>query len=72
MTTFSEIVEKLKRIDGYPNFIRHINGNTTDNRVSNLTRVTLQDAFKHMEWKVDWVCFLTEEEVKFVKDMLSK
>jgi hypothetical protein len=36
-------------------FIRFINGDTLDCRVSNLERVSLQDAMNHIDdWKVDW------------------
>ena len=72
MCTFSEIMEKLKAAPDYPNFIRHINGNTLDNRLENLCWVKLSEAFQNItNWKVDWVCYLTEEEVRFVKDLLD-
>jgi len=53
-------------------FIRHKNGDTLDNRATNLKAVTIQDAFKHVnDWKVDWVCFVTNEERSFLVDMLA-
>jgi len=71
MVTFSDVMKKLKAVQFYPNFIRHVNGDTQDNRVTNLCWVKLRDAFKNITtWKVDWVCYLTEEEIKFIKDML--
>jgi hypothetical protein len=72
--TFSSVMTKLKAaadFPGYPNFIRHINGNTLDNRASNLTIVTLREAFNNIAtWKVDWVCYVTEEDVAFLKNLL--
>ena len=71
MVTFSDVMKKLKAVPEYPNFIRHVNGDTLDNRVVNLCWVKLKDAFKNITtWKVDWVIYLTSEEIKFVKDML--
>ena len=72
MVTFSDVMKKLKAVSEYPYFIRHVNGDTQDNRPENLCWVKLRDAFKHIAtWKVDWVCYLTEEETKFLKDMLD-
>jgi hypothetical protein len=72
--TFSSVMTKLKAANdypGYPNFIRHVNGNTQDNRASNLAVVTLREAFNNIAtWRVDWVCYVTEEEVEFVKNLL--
>ena len=71
MTTFSNIMNKLKAVNEYPNFIRHINGDTLDNRIENLTWVTLREAFANLDWKVDWVCYVTEEERDYIKNMLA-
>ena len=72
MVVFSEVLQKLKGADEYPYFIRHINGDTHDNRAENLAWVTLKNAFKNMStWKVDWVIYLHEEEIRFVKDMFN-
>ena len=61
MVVFSEVLKKLKAADEYPYFIRHINGDTHDNRAENLAWVTLKNAFKNMStWKVDWVIYLNE------------
>ena len=72
MTTFSTIMEKLKATEWYPNFVRHLNGDTLDNRVENLEFVTLKDAFKHINsWKVDCVYYITPEEREFVVNLLT-
>ena len=52
-------------------FIRHINGNTLDNHIGNLAPVSQYDAFTHPEWKVDWVCDLEEDEIKFVRENMD-
>nr|QBK93552.1 MAG: hypothetical protein LCPAC404_02560 [Pithovirus LCPAC404] len=57
--------ENTSSMGGY--FIRHINGDTLDNSICNLQRVHPKDAFAHVDWKVDWVIDLTDEEIEFVK-----
>jgi hypothetical protein len=42
--------------------VRHMNGNTLDNRVENLQYVTVAQAFLHKSWKVDAVCLLDDHE----------
>jgi hypothetical protein len=72
MTTFATIMEKLKQTPTHPNYIRHVNGNTLDNRAENLVWVKLRDAFKHiLDWRVDWVCYVTEEERAFLFNLLK-
>ena len=61
---------KLKAAEQYPYFIRHVDGDTLNNHVDNIRWVPLRIAFKRLEWKVDWVCYLTQEEVLFVRRML--
>jgi hypothetical protein len=73
MVTFHEVMKKLKAVPEYPIFIRHINGDTLDNRVENLCFVKLKDAFRNIStWKVDWVCYLDAEEIKFLHDMFTQ
>jgi hypothetical protein len=48
-------------------FIRHINGNTLDNRPDNLARVSLHEWLENFEnWQVDWDLDLTETEIRLV------
>lgn len=68
---FQQIIKKLKTDSCYPNYIRHKNGDTLDNRVENLEWVHIKDAFRNLQWKVDWVCYLNNEEIKFVYDMFA-
>ena len=72
MFNFASIMDKLKATDWYPIFIRHTNGDTLDNRATNLELVDIKDAFKHiLEWKVDWVCYVTAEERSFLVDLMA-
>ena len=73
LITFHSVMEKLKAVPEYPTFIRHINGNTLDNRADNLCYVALIDAFRNiMTWKVDWVCYVDADEVRFMKSIFSQ
>lgn len=42
--------------------IRHVNGNTLDNRKVNLQYVTVLEALQNKDWTVDAVCHLTDAE----------
>ena len=42
--------------------IRHINGNTYDNRRQNLQKVNVMDTLRNKDWIVDAVCILNDEE----------
>lgn len=53
-----DIVDKVDR----QGFIRHINGQTLDNRRANLQRVTAKEAFENKDWTVDACCILSEQE----------
>jgi len=55
------IVTILKKITEQ-GLIRHVNGNTCDNRLQNLQRVTALQAFQNKGWTVDAVCILTDTE----------
>jgi len=55
---FKRIVVKLNR----ELLIRHVNGNTLDNRIENLKKVSVAEAFRNKDWTVDVVCHLTDSE----------
>jgi hypothetical protein len=61
------IVDKVDR----QGLIRHVNGNTGDNRIANLQRVTAKEAFENKDWTVDACCILSEDEFK-IWDTLRK
>jgi hypothetical protein len=42
--------------------VRHVNGNTLDNHVENMQRVTVLQAFQHKTWIIDAECLLNEAE----------
>ena len=50
-------------------FIRHIDGDRTNNAVYNLAFIHAADVFSHVnDWVVDWGCDLTPKQIKFVKE----
>jgi len=50
-------------------FIRHIDGDRTNNAVYNLALIHAADVFSHVnDWVVDWDCDLTPKQIKFVKE----
>ena len=68
MTTFATIMDKLKKNPEYPIFIRMLNGDQNDSRDANMQYVHIHDALAHInDWKVDWVCALTDEERRVVR-----
>ena len=72
MTTFATIMDKLKQNPMYPNYIRHVNGDTLDNRPENLQFVHIRDAFSNInDWKVDWILDVTNEERCILVDILT-
>ena len=58
---YSHIMRKLERTGVY----RHVNGDTRDNRIQNIQKVSPQDALKNKDWTVDPVCHLTKSEFAF-------
>ena len=55
---WKKIMAKLTKRGLY----RHVNGDTLDNRIQNLRKVTPQDALLYPSWTVDAVCALNEQE----------
>ena len=49
-------------------FIRFIDGNTANCSVKNLTYISLKDAMSDLNLKVDWDMYLTQEEIKLVRN----
>ena len=52
-----KILNKLNKRGLY----RHVNGNTMDNRIQNIQKVSPADALRHGDWIVD-ACFALEED----------
>ncbi len=71
---FQKCVDKMKKDPtGINCFIRHKNGNTLDNRITNLEQVGLVDSMCHINtWKVDWVLYLSKKEVTELKHLALK
>ena len=74
MVTSNEKIERsltnsiLNKWNANCGFVRHIDGNTENNSVSNLQWVTLPQAMEHVDdWTVDWTIGLTAEEISLVK-----
>ena len=58
MNEFARICKKLQKAG----LIRHVNGDTGDNRLCNLQRVSVSDSLYNKDWTVDAVCKLTKKE----------
>lgn len=43
-------------------FIRHLDGDPSNDAASNLQYVSLYDAMKNIGWKVDWDMYLTRKQ----------
>jgi hypothetical protein len=48
-------------------FIRHTDGDTSNNRLGNLAWCSPHDAFTNPDWTVDWTISLTQEEIDYVE-----
>lgn len=59
--SINEFIKICKKLES-ANLIRHVNGNTLDNRASNLQWVNLDDALQNNTWTVDAVLYLEDEE----------
>jgi hypothetical protein len=68
LTTFQKIRNKLRG----KLLVRHLNGDTDDNRAANLAAVSLTEAWQNLSWKVDWILFVTDEERDFILEMFMK
>ena len=53
-----KILNKLNKRGLY----RHVNGNTMDNRIQNIEKVTAEQALRHGDWTVDACLTLEEQE----------
>lgn len=56
LTDIRDIIQKVTA----EGLVRHINGNTLDNRVRNLAWVSPREAFENKTWQVDAICTLTQ------------
>ena len=59
--TLGELREKLPQY-----LVRHINGDTLDNSITNLQWVVFSDIFDYPEWTIDYAIYLTEEETEVI------
>ena len=48
-------------------FIRHKDGDTHNNRASNLAWVTMKQALENPTWTVDLICYLSENDVHYLR-----
>ena len=48
-------------------FVRHINNDTLDNRAVNLAWVTLNETLRNPQWTVDLICYLSENDVHYLR-----
>ena len=53
----------------YPFFVRHLNGDTLDNRPENMEFVHIKDAFKNLHWTVDWTMYMSDEDRDFILEI---
>ena len=57
------------QIEKNSTFIRHIDGNTLNNDVSNLSYVKFNEINTHWDdWKFDWSCELSKKEIEYVRN----
>ena len=60
------VLSEIRQKCNAAGLIRHINRDTTDNRVTNLQRVRLRDIFAHPDWTIDHCVVLSASETHMV------
>ena len=50
-------------------FVRHINHNVEDNRVSNLQWVSLRDILRNKNWTTDHGLYMNKEQYEYIEGL---